>query len=125
MPIAAPRSSANGGTPVTESESTMYTRKTLLMLALAEGTVLWLTVVVGIAVADATQTTTGTALGLQLGRALLFSATCVVSLYFADLYDIVTLRRPMAFPERLPYALAVALFMLAVLYVLFPSARLN
>jgi exopolysaccharide biosynthesis polyprenyl glycosylphosphotransferase len=103
----------------------MYTRKTLLMLSLAEGAVLWLAVVFGIALANEAQATTGAALGLQLGRAALFSATCVVSLYFADLYDIVTLRRPMAFPERLPYALAVALFMLAVLYVLFPSARLN
>ena len=87
----------------------MVARNTVLMLALAEGAALWLAVTVGIAFADHDLSLAGPspALALELCRGLAFASICVLSLYFADLYDIVTLRRPAAFPERLPYALAV------------------
>ena len=106
---------------------TMFNRKTLPMLMLAEGAVLWLTVIIGVAIAQPAPATalTGIAIELALARSFAFALVCVISLYYADLYDIVTLRRSVAFPERLPYALAVALCLLAVLYVLLPNARLS
>jgi exopolysaccharide biosynthesis polyprenyl glycosylphosphotransferase len=102
----------------------MLTRKTLLTLTLAEGFVVWLTIVAGVAVAESPGSDRVAELAL-VGRGFVFAVTCLVGLYFADLYDIVTLRRAAAFPERLPYALAVTLCLLAILYFLLPNARLS
>jgi exopolysaccharide biosynthesis polyprenyl glycosylphosphotransferase len=103
----------------------MLTRRKLLTLTVAEGLVLWLTIVAGVAFAD----------DLGLGRSagfrsafwpgFAFAVTCVIGLYFADLYDIVTLRRNAAFLTRLPLAIGVALILLGLLYVVVPNIRLN
>jgi exopolysaccharide biosynthesis polyprenyl glycosylphosphotransferase len=101
----------------------MFVRKASLPLMVSEGAVLWGTAAV--AAIPSPGLVGPLAYELALGRGFAFAATCVISLYFADLYDIVTLRRPTAFPERLPYALALALCLLAALYFLIPEARLN
>lgn len=103
----------------------MRTRKPVLTLTIAEGAVLWLSVVAGSAVANGPGANRAAGFALLLGRGLAFAVTCVVGLYLADLYDIATLRRRAAFPQRLPRALAVALCLLALLYTLLPSARLS
>ncbi len=103
----------------------MHTRKTLLTLTLAEGTVLWLTVVAGVVHADNLGSSQVPQLASALGRGLAFAMICLVGLYFADLYDIVTLRRGAVFSERLPLALAVALWLLAVFYAVLPQARVS
>jgi exopolysaccharide biosynthesis polyprenyl glycosylphosphotransferase len=102
------------------------TRKTILTLTLVEGLVLWLTVVGGVALADNLGRASEAAVLLTaLGRGFAFAVVCVIGLYLADLYDIATLRRASAFPQRLPRALGVALCLLGVLYTLMPDARLN
>jgi exopolysaccharide biosynthesis polyprenyl glycosylphosphotransferase len=102
------------------------TRKTILTLALVEGLVLWLTVVGGVALADNLgRASEAAVLMTALGRGFAFAVVCVIGLYLADLYDIATLRRASAFPQRLPRALGVALCLLGVLYTLMPDARLN
>lgn len=103
----------------------MYTRKTLLMLSLAEGAVLWLTVAVGSALTGQASASLSDGPQIALWRGFAFAVVCVLSLYAADLYDIVILRRATVFPERLPCAIAVAACLLAMLYALFPSARLD
>jgi exopolysaccharide biosynthesis polyprenyl glycosylphosphotransferase len=103
----------------------MLTRKTVLTLTLAEGVVLWLTAVVGVAVADNPAPSRGAAIAVLLARGFAFAVTCLIGLYLADLYDIATLRRAKAFPQRLPRALGVTLCLLTVLYTLYPGARLS
>jgi len=97
------------------------------MLSLIEGGVLWLTALVSMGVANDLLAPQGPAVPweLALGRSFAFAVIGVTSLYFADLYDMVTLRRPAAFPERLPYTLALALCLLAALYYLLPALRLG
>jgi exopolysaccharide biosynthesis polyprenyl glycosylphosphotransferase len=92
-----------------------------------EGIVLWLTAFVGIALARELlpPLEADISVELELGRSFAFAVIGVTSLYFADLYDMVMLRRPAAFPERLPYTLALALCLLAALYYLLPGLRLN
>ena len=99
----------------------MLTRKNLLLLILTEGAVLWLTALVAVLIAHERSIP----IAIALERGLAFAAIGVTSLYFADLYDIVKVRRPSALPERLPYALALALCLLAALYYLLPSLRLS
>jgi exopolysaccharide biosynthesis polyprenyl glycosylphosphotransferase len=103
----------------------MLTRKTVLTLTLAEGAALWLTAVVGVAVADNPSPVRGDNLPAVLGRGLAFAVVSVIGLYLADLYDMATLRRAAAFPQRLPRALGVALCLLTVLYTLCPGACLS
>jgi exopolysaccharide biosynthesis polyprenyl glycosylphosphotransferase len=105
----------------------MLNRKTTLILLLIEGGVLWLTSLVSIAVVNDLFSRQPVELPweLTLGRSFAFAVVGVTSLYFADLYDMVTLRRPAAFPERLPYTLALALCLLAALYYLMPALRLR
>lgn len=103
----------------------MYTRKTLLGLSLAEGAVLWLTVALGAAFVGQGDPSVVEGPQAALFRGFFFAVVCVLSLYAADLYDIVVLRRATVFPERLPIAIAVAACLLAMLYAAFPSARLD
>lgn len=100
----------------------MLTRRPVLTLGVAEGVVLWLSVT---GVAFTGDLGSGQGAQLVLGRGFVFALSCVIGLYFADLYDMPTLRRTAAFPERLPRALGVALCLLAVLYALLPEARLS
>lgn len=103
----------------------MLTRKALLKLTLAEGVVLWLTVVIGAGFIDAAWAGEPTERVMLLVRALAFAAAAVVGFYAADLYDIVTLRRDAAFSDRLPCALAVTLLLLGACYALVPEIRLS
>lgn len=103
----------------------MLTRKTLRTLALTEGIVLWLIVVGGTEVIANLWSDPFADREHVRMRALVFAASAVTGLYFADLYDIVTLRRRHAFFERLPVASGVALCLLAILYALFPDVRLS
>jgi exopolysaccharide biosynthesis polyprenyl glycosylphosphotransferase len=103
----------------------MYTRRTLVMLSLAEGAVLWGTVALGAAFFGPADVRLSEDSQSALWRGFAFAVVCVLSLYAADLYDIVVLRRATAFPERLPCATAVAACLLTILYAIVPSVRLD
>lgn len=103
----------------------MLTRKKLFALTIAEGLVLWLTIVTGVAFADDLTFDRETIFRIAFWPGFAFAVTCVIGLYFADLYDIVTLRRNAAFSTRLPAAIGVSVVLLGILYIAIPDIRLS
>ncbi len=65
----------------------------------------------------------GSDVGVQVGQALTFSLCCVLSFYYADLYDLRRIRSFHTFSKRLPCSLLAWIALSIAWYTAFPGHR--